>query len=75
MVNLLIGQFTDAHVRREVGMAALAWLLIPLFAAVGAAIWGSWAARDRTVGDIAELNGYARFRDAMEKAHSGPDRF
>ncbi|MFD7893379.1 MULTISPECIES: hypothetical protein [unclassified Streptomyces] len=56
-------------------MAALAWLLIPLFAAVGAAIWGSWAARDRTVGDIAELNGYARFRDAMEKAHSGPDRF
>ncbi|MFJ2111047.1 MULTISPECIES: hypothetical protein [unclassified Streptomyces] len=47
-------------------MAALAWLLIPLFAVVGAAIWGSWAARDRTTGDIAELNGYARFRDAME---------
>ncbi|MEW1723409.1 hypothetical protein [Streptomyces sp. NPDC093109] len=49
-------------------MAALAWLLIPLFAVVGAAIWGSWASRDRTTGDIAELNGYARFRDAMEKA-------
>ena len=29
-------------------MASLAWLLIPLFAAIGAAIWGSWAARDRT---------------------------
>lgn len=52
-------------------MAALAWLLIPFFAAVGAGIWGSWVSRDRTMGDIAELNGYARFRDAMEKAHSG----
>lgn len=49
-------------------MAALAWLLIPLFAAVGAAIWGSWAARDRTSGDISELAGYARFREAMGKA-------
>ncbi|MFI5753758.1 hypothetical protein [Streptomyces sp. NPDC051569] len=54
-------------------MAALAWLLIPLFAAVGAAIWGGWASRNRTIGDVAELNGYARFRDAMEKAHSGSD--
>ncbi|GAA1194839.1 hypothetical protein GCM10009654_59940 [Streptomyces hebeiensis] len=54
-------------------MAALVWLLIPFVAAVGAAIWGSWAARDRTMGDIAELNGYARFRDAMEKAPSGSD--
>ncbi|MEU9979850.1 hypothetical protein [Streptomyces sp. NPDC050856] len=52
-------------------MAALAWLLIPLFAAVGAAIWGSWAARSRTIEDVAELAGYARFRDAMEKSHSG----
>ncbi|MEV7427327.1 hypothetical protein [Streptomyces sp. NPDC091212] len=52
-------------------MAALAWLLIPFFAVVGAAIWGSWASRDRTTGDIAELNGYARFRDAMEKAVPG----
>ncbi|WP_330298480.1 MULTISPECIES: hypothetical protein [unclassified Streptomyces] len=49
-------------------MASLAWLLIPLFAAVGAAIWGSWAARDRTSGDISELAGYARFREAMGKA-------
>ncbi|MEV6423215.1 hypothetical protein [Streptomyces sp. NPDC051662] len=52
-------------------MAALVWLLIPLFAAIGAGIWGSWVSRDRTIGDIAELNGYARFRDAMEKAPSG----
>ncbi|MFJ6794491.1 hypothetical protein [Streptomyces sp. NPDC091268] len=49
-------------------MASLAWLLIPLFAAIGAAIWGSWAARDRTSGDISELAGYARFREAMGKA-------
>ncbi|GHB47478.1 hypothetical protein GCM10010347_16520 [Streptomyces cirratus] len=49
-------------------MASLAWLLIPLFAAIGAAIWGSWAARDRTSGDISELTGYARFREAMDQA-------
>ncbi|MFF9338404.1 hypothetical protein ACF1CG_01375 [Streptomyces sp. NPDC014773] len=50
-------------------MAALAWLLIPLFAVVGAAIWGSWVQRSKTIGDVAELAGYARFRDAMERAH------
>ncbi|MFG2990061.1 hypothetical protein ACGFZK_12385 [Streptomyces sp. NPDC048257] len=49
-------------------MASLAWLLIPLSAAIGAAIWGSWAARDRTQGDISELAGYARFREAMANA-------
>ena len=53
-------------------MAALAWLLIPLFAVVGAAIWGSWAQRNKTIGDVAELAGYARFRDAMERSHSVP---
>ncbi|MZE51343.1 hypothetical protein GTY86_08460 [Streptomyces sp. SID5770] len=53
-------------------MAALAWLLIPLFAVVGAAIWGSWASRNKTIGDVAELAGYARFRDAMERAHPAP---
>ncbi|MCX5228540.1 hypothetical protein ABZY16_33490 [Streptomyces sp. NPDC006553] len=51
-------------------MAALAWLLIPLFAVVGAAIWGSWASRNKTIGDVAELAGYARFRDAMERVHT-----
>ncbi|GAA3375301.1 hypothetical protein GCM10020367_42580 [Streptomyces sannanensis] len=54
-------------------MASLAWLLIPLFAAIGAAIWGSWASRNRTAGDVAELAGYARFRDAMEKTRSGSE--
>ncbi|MFF7713961.1 hypothetical protein [Streptomyces sp. NPDC007988] len=54
-------------------MAALAWLLIPLFAAIGAAIWGGWASRNRATGDVAELAGYARFRDAMERSHSGTD--
>lgn len=53
-------------------MAALAWLLIPLFAVVGAAIWGSWASRNKTIGDVAELAGYARFRDAMERVHPAP---
>ncbi|MFF8266204.1 hypothetical protein ACF059_02315 [Streptomyces sp. NPDC016562] len=62
-------------------MASLVWLLIPLFAAIGAGIWGSWAARDRTQGDISELAGYARFREVMgnaetkvkARAHSGSD--
>lgn len=54
-------------------MAALAWLLIPLIAALGAAIWGGWAARDRTSGDVNELAGYARFREVMEKPHSGSE--
>ncbi|GHJ35849.1 hypothetical protein Sm713_14580 [Streptomyces sp. TS71-3] len=48
-------------------MAVLAWLLIPLVAAVGASLWGKWAARQRKVGDGPELAGYARFRAAMEK--------
>ncbi|MEV6551268.1 hypothetical protein AB0M57_21505 [Streptomyces sp. NPDC051597] len=54
-------------------MAALTWLLIPLFAAVGAAIWASWAARNRTSGDVAELAGYSRFREAMEKSQAGTE--
>ncbi|MFF2507269.1 hypothetical protein ACFVTY_28415 [Streptomyces sp. NPDC058067] len=54
-------------------MAALMWLLIPLVAAVGAGLWGSWAARNRRTGDATELNGYARFREAMEKSHTGTE--
>ncbi len=54
-------------------MAALAWLLIPLFAALGASIWGTWATRSRTAGDVSELAGYARFREAMEKTPPGSD--
>ncbi|MFD4787456.1 hypothetical protein [Streptomyces sp. NPDC058459] len=53
-------------------MAVLAWLLIPLIAAVAAGLWGSWANRTRrTRGDGPELDGYARFREAMEKSHTG----
>ncbi|MEU5684000.1 MULTISPECIES: hypothetical protein [Streptomyces] len=55
-------------------MASLAWLLIPLLAAVGAGLWASWAARNRKsgrTGDVTELNGYAAFREAMEKSHTG----
>ncbi|MGW1195007.1 hypothetical protein ACWD4B_03965 [Streptomyces sp. NPDC002536] len=55
----------------EAGMAALAWLLIPVAAAVVAALWGSWAARNRKTGDVSELAGYARFREAMERSESG----
>ncbi|MFF3324766.1 hypothetical protein [Streptomyces sp. NPDC002889] len=54
-------------------MAVLAWLLIPLFAVIGAAIWAGWASRNRAAGDVAELAGYARFRDAMEKTDPDTD--
>ncbi|MFE5759170.1 hypothetical protein ACFQ7M_30600 [Streptomyces massasporeus] len=53
-------------------MAALAWLLIPLVAAIGAGLWGSWANRTRKARDDGpELTGYARFREAMEKPRPG----
>ncbi len=52
-------------------MAALAWLLIPLVAAIGAGLWGSWANRTRrTRGDGPELVGYERFREAMDKSRT-----
>ncbi|MFF8565772.1 hypothetical protein ACF06N_12525 [Streptomyces albidoflavus] len=54
-------------------MAALAWLLIPLMAAIGAALWGSWAARNPGRNDGPELAGYARFRAAMAKSHGDAD--
>ncbi|MEU2562277.1 hypothetical protein ABZ626_23510 [Streptomyces longispororuber] len=57
-------------------MASLAWLLIPLLAAVGAGLWALLAHRNREsgkTGDISELNGYAAFRKAMEKTHSPTD--
>lgn len=52
-------------------MGALLWLLIPVLAALAAVVWSSWATRNRRTGDVAELAGYARFREAMEKAGAG----
>ncbi|MDJ1135598.1 hypothetical protein [Streptomyces iconiensis] len=50
-------------------MAALAWLLIPVVAAVAAGLWGSWAGRRRTTTpDAAGVAGYERFRAAMERS-------
>lgn len=70
--NLLIGQLRSLDRGREVGMAALAWLLIPLVAAIGAGLWGGWASRNRkTLEDGTELAGYTRFREAMERSHTG----
>ena len=71
MVNLLISQLLSLIWGWEVGMAALAWLLIPFVAAIGAGLWGSWANRTRKArSDGPELDGYARFREAMERSHS-----
>jgi hypothetical protein len=47
-------------------------LLIPVAAAVAAAIWGRWAGRRRTTGDGASLAGYERFRQAMQATTSAP---
>ncbi|UNS98843.1 hypothetical protein MMF93_22020 [Streptomyces tubbatahanensis] len=53
-------------------MAALAWLLIPVVAAVAASLWGSWAGRRRAkTPDAVGVAGYERFRAAMER--SGTD--
>lgn len=72
MVNLLISRLGSLGWGREVGMAALAWLLIPLVAAIAAGLWGIWANRTRKVrSDGPELDGYARFREAMERSTSG----
>jgi len=50
-------------------MAALAWLLIPLVAAVAASLWGSWVGRRRIrTPDAAGVAGYERFRAAMERS-------
>lgn len=49
-------------------MAALLWLLIPVAAGVIASVWGSWAAKRRTViPDATGVAGYERFRAVMER--------
>jgi hypothetical protein len=54
---------------REVFMAALSWLLIPIMATVAAGVWGSWASRRRTgIPDTVGVTGYERFRAAMERS-------
>ncbi|MFP8963463.1 hypothetical protein ACLIYP_23350 [Streptomyces nanhaiensis] len=53
-------------------MAALAWLLIPFVAAIGAAVWSVWASRKPSgFGDADGVAGYEAFRAAMERPH-GP---
>ncbi|MEE1938868.1 hypothetical protein V1L54_05480 [Streptomyces sp. TRM 70361] len=55
-------------------MAALAWLLIPFAAAVGAAVWSVWAARRPSgAGDAEGVAGYEAFRAAMERPQGLPD--
>jgi len=50
-------------------MAALAWLIIPVIAAVLAMVWAGWAARTpRATGDPASLAEHQRFRAAMERS-------
>lgn len=54
-------------------MAALAWLVIPVIAAVLAAVYGAWAARTRSTGDARSLAGYERFREVMDRSNSRSD--
>ncbi|MFE6779130.1 hypothetical protein [Streptomyces sp. NPDC057702] len=51
-------------------MGVLVWLVIPLIAAGAAVVYTTWAARDRRAGDVAEVAGYERFREAMQRSHS-----
>lgn len=49
-------------------MAALIWLVIPVAAALGASVWGTWASRRRTsTPDPVGVAGYEAFRAAMER--------
>ncbi|HZG06824.1 MAG TPA: hypothetical protein VE546_25200 [Streptomyces sp.] len=51
-------------------MAALAWLLIPFAATVGAAVWAVWVSRKPSgSGDAEGVAGYEAFRAAMERPH------
>ncbi|MFJ8042982.1 hypothetical protein ACIRBX_21055 [Kitasatospora sp. NPDC096147] len=53
-------------------MAALAWLIIPVVAALCAMVWAGWAARTpRATGDPASLAEHQRFKAAMERSTSG----
>ncbi|MDH6575567.1 hypothetical protein [Kitasatospora sp. MAP5-34] len=50
-------------------MAALAWLIIPVAAALVAMLWAGWAARTpRATGDPASLAEHQRFLAAMERS-------
>ncbi|MEU0843357.1 hypothetical protein ABZ370_28275 [Streptomyces sp. NPDC005962] len=56
-------------------MGALLWLLIPVLAAIAATLYAGWVARTnrKSIGDVEELAGYTRFREAMERGHSKTD--
>ncbi|MER6399051.1 MULTISPECIES: hypothetical protein [unclassified Kitasatospora] len=54
-------------------MAALAWLIIPVIAALFAAVWAGWAQRSpRATGDPASLAEHRRFMAAMERTTAAP---
>ncbi|MFI6443151.1 hypothetical protein [Kitasatospora sp. NPDC050543] len=53
-------------------MAALAWLIIPVVAALLATVWAGWAARPpKATGDPASLAEHQRFMAAMERTTAG----
>ncbi|GAA2752168.1 MULTISPECIES: hypothetical protein [Kitasatospora] len=56
-------------------MAALAWLIIPVVAALLAMVWAGWAARPpRATTDPSSLAEHQRFRAAMERSTAGSER-
>ncbi|GAA4863759.1 hypothetical protein [Kitasatospora terrestris] len=53
-------------------MAALAWLIIPIVAALLAMVWAGWAARPpRAMTDPSSLAEHQRFLAAMERSTAG----
>ncbi|NYI06274.1 hypothetical protein [Allostreptomyces psammosilenae] len=53
-------------------MASIAWLAIPVAAALFAAVWAAWSNRTRHLGDGQSLAGYQRFVHAMEHTSAVP---
>jgi hypothetical protein len=57
----------------ENDMGVLAWWIIPLVGGVLAALWVTWSSRTRATGDRDSVQGYERFREAMERTTERPE--
>lgn len=51
-------------------MASILWLLIPVAAACGVAVWSGLAGRQKSVGDGSSVAEYQRFQRAMREDES-----
>jgi hypothetical protein len=54
-------------------MTVLAWWIIPVAGGVLAALWVAFSSRTRSTGDRDSVQGYERFRAAMERKPERPE--